>query len=559
MLSKKLLAVSLVAVLSIGCFAGCGKTSSGDEEVTPTKASDYVAKKNKYGWEVPEKTLKMSVAYGQQTPLSKFKGDIKLMQDVLKKDFNVEIDAQAWETDYTERQSLMLSTQQYPDVVTMLSTDNVKNWVKAGAALDLLPEITKSAPEIKDLMGKYFVRYIDDDKKLYALPNMWGYWDAAQVAPVVRKDWYQEIGSPDVSTPEKYYEALKKMVENHPTGKDGKKTYALGMYNSTSSFINMYGGMYGFYQGWDIDKDNNLTNWAMTDKGLDMTLWLNKFQTEGLLDPDSFTQTSDQLRSKHANMRFSGYLGAWWHAPNYGHQQWAKLYDDWTEDQRYKYVNVTAEGIDHATYSAEASMGYYRTLVTKKAKDKLPEILKWFAFEMSDEGMRFVGWGVPNQEYSGWDIKDDGTWTSRDDYAESRIKDSAHWPFAEWEKTSQMVLNMTVRLMKDDQSMSAYWDVNYRPKNPTLQDLDKTMEGTCYDGAYIKEITIDPTSPLANKKQQITDTINSQWAEAIMAPDAEKCKAIFKDMQAKLKENGIDEYTEHYSKSYKKNVESWGK
>ena len=176
---------------------------------------------------------------------------------------------------------------------------------------------------------------------------------------------------------------------------------------------------------------------------------------------------------------------------------------------------------------------------------------------MTDPGMRLMGWGVPNQDYSGWTFGDDGEVAMVDKMVDMRIANDGEFDFARHEATGTMIINNTIRLMKDDQSLSAYWDVNFRGKDKWFDLMYKNMEGTSWDSAYLDSITIDPEDLLSTTKQQLEDLTSSGWAEAVMASSQEEARAAFLRLREAVRANGVDELTEYYTTAYKANLANW--
>ena len=70
------------------------------------------------------------------------------------------------------------------------------------------------------------------EDKLYFLPVQVGP-DTAEIehaiGPVVRWDYYKELGCPETNNIDEYLQVLKDMQDAHPTTEDGKKVYAVSM------------------------------------------------------------------------------------------------------------------------------------------------------------------------------------------------------------------------------------------------------------------------------------------------------------------------------------------
>ena len=91
---------------------------------------------NKYGWEVPKETIKFSYYYAGDNTLDQAEEDERLQQvaDVLKDEFNVEIERIVYKQDATERLNLMLAGDEYPDVIVGMPDDMAEARVMNGSA-----------------------------------------------------------------------------------------------------------------------------------------------------------------------------------------------------------------------------------------------------------------------------------------------------------------------------------------------------------------------------------------------------------------------------------------
>lgn len=553
---KKALSLVLAATVLVGAFTGCSTadTPSNSDSTGGNGSTSFElsGKTNRFGWEIPKETLEISIAYGQVTKDEFEKNTAKLIDYILE-EFNVKIQPQYWDTDYGERQGLLMASGDYPDVMARLTVPQAKNWEDSGKAMDMLPLIDKYAPSIRDTMGKYFVRYTNDDGKMYAMPCEWGEFPITLSAPSVRYDWWEEIGKPDMSTPDKFYDALKKMIAAHPTGTDGQKTYALGMYNA-ESFLRCYQAMWGLKKDWKIDSQNNLTYWSNTDEALEMVKWLNGIYRDGNLDPDSFSQSDTDIEAKFINERYAGHVGSWWMVGAWGFEQWRERDPNWKDTKRFAHFDVVAEGAEHSAYTPLATLGYTRTIITDKARN--PEgIIRWFAFEQTDLGMHLLGLGVPNTDISAWNIDEEGNyeWDEKNTPIIKEGGDVSHCA-----PNGSMQLHVCLPHNSLDGTFTPWWDQNFRDEEKWKKFMNDNMKDSMWDSAYLDGILIDSEDPLAILLQQVKDISLSGFAESVTAPSAEECESKFLAMRDKINQAGVSKLEDYYNEQYKKNVEKWG-
>lgn len=200
--------------------------------------------------------------------------------------------------------------------IIITNTDNgrLAKLVKSHLIADMTPYLSGM---------KWLNRYKGSAKALESLAGkkgVWGY--ASQVAsgvkptqpsegaepnaaPYIRWDYYREIGYPAIPDMDSFLNVLKQM-QDRARQDTGKKVYALSLFkdwdgaamNNASSIA----GWFGYWaQGSAFAKaDGSDKQTVLTKKGIYQKIlaWLQKANSMGLVDPDSTTQTWDQLGSK---------------------------------------------------------------------------------------------------------------------------------------------------------------------------------------------------------------------------------------------------------------------
>lgn len=309
--SKKLLSVLLASSMVIGsasALTGCG------------------SKKNE--------VIKLNV-YSQ---LANFSGkQIGWSADILKKKFNVELNI-------------------IPDgdgvFETRMTSGNLGDIVVWGADNDKYPLAVKNNllfgwedDNVLDEYGPYIKKNMPDalkkNKELTktitngASDKLYGFganvalnskdhesffytWDT-------RWDLYKKLGYPKIKNLQDYHKMLKNMQKLCPSDDSGNKVYAVSLWPDWDDAMVMYvKAMATAYYGYDelalglYDPTNGKYHDALEENGpyLEMLKWFNDLYQDGLIDPDSMTQTYDEMIAKVQNggtlfsiFNYSGSLG----------------------------------------------------------------------------------------------------------------------------------------------------------------------------------------------------------------------------------------------------------
>lgn len=309
--SKKLLSVLLASSMVIGsasALTGCG------------------SKKNE--------VIKLNV-YSQ---LANFSGkQIGWSADILKKKFNVELNI------IPEGDSVF---------ETRMTSGNLGDIVVWGADNDKYPLAVKNNllfgwedDNVLDEYGPYIKKNMPDalkkNKELTktitngASDKLYGFganvalnskdhesffytWDT-------RWDLYKKLGYPKVKNLQDYHKMLKNMQKLCPSDDSGNKVYAVSLWPDWDDAMVMYvKAMATAYYGYDelalglYDPTNGKYHDALEENGpyLEMLKWFNDLYQDGLIDPDSMTQTYDEMIAKVQNggtlfsiFNYSGSLG----------------------------------------------------------------------------------------------------------------------------------------------------------------------------------------------------------------------------------------------------------
>ena len=140
-----------------------------------------------------------------------------------------------------------------------------------------------------------------------------------------RWDLYKKLGYPKVKNLQDYHKMLKNMQKLCPSDDSDNKVYAVSLWPDWDDAMVMYvKAMATAYYGYDelalglYDPTNGKYHDALEENGpyLEMLKWFNDLYQDGLIDPDSMTQTYDEMIAKVQNggtlfsiFNYSGSLG----------------------------------------------------------------------------------------------------------------------------------------------------------------------------------------------------------------------------------------------------------
>lgn len=123
----------------------------------------------------------------------------------------------------------------------------------------------------------------------------------------LRWDLYKELGYPEYKTLDDFVEVLADMKEICPTDENGNETYAVSLWPDWDGNMVMYvKALATAYWGYDelgiglYDADNGQFHGALEENGpyLQSLKFFNNLYQRGLLDPNSMTQTYDEMSEK---------------------------------------------------------------------------------------------------------------------------------------------------------------------------------------------------------------------------------------------------------------------
>jgi len=407
---KKLFIKSLTAALILGItlsMAACG--SSGTENSSNTSSSS-ASDANPY---------KDTVTLDVYTLTGNFQGEqIGWFAKVIKDKFNLKLNIISSATDgNSSDQSFQTrsASGDLGDIIVYGALDSkFTDSLKAGLLMKLTDNdllnthgkniVTNYAGAIKRIADKYGEYAIPNNVSTES-PNTPSEDSDLIYGVYTRFDLYQAIGSPKLKTFDDVYPMLKAMAQKQPTNANGQKQYAFSLFKDWDGNMMMFGKMIAELYGYEEPPFGGflLTNNLATEYQniLDPNSYYikalrvyNQAHRDGIFDPDSISQTFDDVSKKYINGQIL-YSQFSWLGPN-----------------NYNTVENTAKGIGFALVPIEDEKiwsngftpngGNYVVALGKSCKnpERAMDFLNWY---YSPEGEMIVRNGP---EGLGWEMKD---------------------------------------------------------------------------------------------------------------------------------------------------------
>jgi putative aldouronate transport system substrate-binding protein len=205
-------------------------------------------------------------------------------------------------SDYEQKRSLLISSGNAPEIIAKTYPGQEAAYVSSGAVLpvsdyvDLMPHFQdkvkkwKLEPEIAGLT--------QEDGKYYVLPGLheelWPDYSLAFRTDILKKENISEPKSWD-----EFREVLRKLKKAHPDVVPFSDRF------NGNSVLNIAGTAFGTVAGWGLvdglsfdESKKEFTFGAGSQQFKELVTYFNSLVSEGLMDPESFTQTDDSAIQK---------------------------------------------------------------------------------------------------------------------------------------------------------------------------------------------------------------------------------------------------------------------
>lgn len=534
---NRILILILLMVTTIFLLVNCTNDNSKDENIHIDEPNQGWKKKS--GEKV---TLDWYVNYSWFTTQW---GD-NVVSKKITEDTGIDINFISPMGNEVEKFNALISSDSLPDIITL-------GWWESQLDIMIINDMVYALNELADEYDPYFWEvanpvvcewYTKEDGNIYSYPN-------SSYAPsdyenhdnigsnqtfLVRKDIYEAIGKPNMSTPEGFKEAVIKAKEMFPIIA-GEPLIPIGAHEFNEKGSLSFDQYLHNFLAIPYEKDGLFYD-KYTD--LEYITWLKLFRElgeEGYLADDIFIDNRVQMEEKLAQGRYFCMI---YQRTDMEDQQ-KILYEN---DPESIYVAIdgpkNSKGDDHVLPFAGIN-GWTVTLISKNCEHP-DRAIQLFSYLMSEYGQKLTYLGVEGITYDLVDgkevIKEDVKnllKTDRKKYDRIYGADNTYWMF-------------------QDLIMQMQWEQDF--DDPSKQLEEWTFPYTHYLGQY--EINLD-----MNSKAGIADiNINKLWGETLpkllLASSEEEFDSILDEFIKKRDMLDYDIYIEESTKYMQETKEKVG-
>ena len=329
MKARKMITLLLAALMALSCFGALAEfTPIPVGQIGGNGTREYV-EPPEGAWDEPySEIVNIRTVKGQGSDLVFEPGEDQSNNEWVRSwynDLGIEV-TYDWidegNTQYTQKLNMTIATGDLPDVFRC-NYIQFRQLMKAGLIQDLTEVYNKYT---SDRIRGYeetdpdTIKLTTVDGKIYGIPiYYYGIIDNPRYM-WVRKDWYEEEGSPEVKTVEEFEALAKTMIEKHCN-------YAVAVDN-TLDYLFMTGPMFDVYLGqpsqgsyyWYKDADGRIkAGIAHPEFKTALEYWVKWYQ-EGILSPDfmnyDFNGMNEELVTGRAAFQPYYQWQGWLNGPN---------------------------------------------------------------------------------------------------------------------------------------------------------------------------------------------------------------------------------------------------
>ena len=451
-----------------------------------------------------------------------------------------------------EKLNSMIAGDALPDLITL-------GWWEGQVPMMIDAGLVEPLDELAKKYDPYFFKVTNPDKLGWyrqADGHVYGYPNASYTPTdyknykgkltsnetfLVRKDMYEALGKPDMTTPEGFVKALRMAKQKFPTV-NGQPLIPFTTNEFGDTGCTQLQGYLAHFLAIPPEKNGKFVN---ADLGLtddpEYIRWmkaLRQAHSEGLIPTDMFVDKRSQIEEKAAQGRYFCMLYQNWDMQAAQHALYAN-------DPNSIYIAVdgpkNSKG-DDPTLAGGGIAGWTVTLISKNCKDKARAI-QFLSYLISDEGQMDTNFGIEGKTYTMKNGVPELT-------PEMKKLDSSDKNKQETEVGIQYTYWMLM-----DTAWQAQWGAEYAPSlgQPQLWTRPYVTSFAAYDGL---------TLPIGSEEQLIYEDIQRRWGKVlpqlIRAGSEAEFDKIVADFNQYKKDKGVDKVIAAQSKLMNENKKKLG-
>lgn len=427
-----------------------------------------------------------------------------------------------------ERLNAMISSNSLPDMVTL-------GWWEPQLNMMIDKDMVYALNELAEKYDAYFFEvsqevvrnwYTTKDGNLYCYPNStfmpsdYETYDTigSNQTFLVRKDIYEAIGSPDMTTPEGFKAAIRKAAQEFPEI-EGKELIPIGAHEFGNTGCVSFDQYLQNFLAIPYEKDGKYYD---RDTDAEYIRWLKTFRelgAEGYLKGDIFIDQRTQMEEKIAEGRYFCML---YQRTDLADQQ--KILYDRNPESIYIAVDgpKNSKGDDPVLPGAGIN-GWTVTLISKNCErpDRAIELMNYM---MSEKGQKMLYWGVEGVTY---DVIDGNYVVRKEVKALANTNRSQYDQLYGADDTYWMLQNIAMQIP---------WRGEL--EEPLGQLEEWTYPYTHYLGQY--EVTYQIGTEAGNNYAKIKKLWSQVLPKLLLSPTEEEFDRILADFVEEREKMGFD-------------------
>lgn len=395
---KRVCSVLLCAAIVASAFAGCGGGAASSSAAGTSAPPDSAPAAGSSGKLLDEElTIKLLIQENAYAPISQ---DCAVLQEIFDKT-NVHLELQPVPaSDYGTKSSMYLATNNMPDAM-VVGTGEIKDYARTGMFLNLseyeehMPNYLAALNTLSRQMDAKSL-YLDGD--LYSFARLEKFRIGTATTPLIRTDLLEEQGLEMPTTWDEFYDVMLKIKEKHPD------MYAMSSRKGTNYLLGQLAfpmGSGGFEEFkvdngmyYEPDQDKYLYGPIQDDFKMVVEFVHNMYK-DGLLDPDYAVMTQEICWEKLSN----GNLFAYYDNDTFAARTFNPALQEINPNARFEIIPPmeNPEGDTRSLRYQQDWLGF--NIVISSKVDRPEDVVKFFDWMYSDEGVMVTNFGVEGETY----------------------------------------------------------------------------------------------------------------------------------------------------------------
>ena len=474
--------------------------------------------------------------------------------------------------------SMMITSDRYQDFI--YAKNEIAKLIEKNALIKLddwispsgehINLIEKYGQNLRDLYGDELVKLRHTDGHIYtfgtydvknAINETYGY---LQIQHAVLK----ELGYPRLETLEDFSAAIRAYKKKHPTI-HGQPTIGLSLL--TSGWLWYVGlsnpGNYsiGYPDDgqWIVDRETHRAQYKFLNPEIKTFYkWLNQLYAEGLLDPESFTQSEDVWKAKVSSGTVLSLASPEWEFD----EPCKNLVADGMSERTYAYLPIVADAKKYKDPSLTdyGFSGGWGISISKDCKNPILAF-KFIDWMCSEEAQILTNWGLKGVNYEIVNGKrsipeaEQKRILTDSDYSRKTGVGLWTYPFPERGKGAQdsngdWITKNSVQQIIDSylpvekETLKAYGAKMWTELFPQSDELYKPIHGQIWQYSLPQDFS--------GKVSDADDFVHKSLIECIVNP-ADEFDERWSAMVKKLKEMGMEEAGDKLSEMIQEKLKLW--